>query len=97
LVNLDDDTMESLHYKVADGRSEQAIRYTERIVVNGAPAVDVPVIETRWGPAIQIAKKTYAVHWVAHERNAVNLGLLRMEDADNAVAAIRVGQRPPHR
>jgi penicillin amidase len=84
--------MESLHYDVADGGSEQATRHLERIVVKGAPAIDVPVVETRWGPAIQVAKKTYAVHWLAHERNAVNLGLLRMEDTDNAVAAMRVGQ-----
>lgn len=92
LVGLDADTMESLHYQVADGGSEQAVRQIERIVVKGAPTVDLPIIETRWGPAIQIAKKTYAVHWTAHEPNAVNLHLLRMEDADNAAAAMKVGQ-----
>src|SRR5260370_532260 len=92
LVGLDSDTMESLRYQVADGGSEQAVRQVERIVVKGAPAVDLPIIETRWGPAIQVAKKTYAVHWAAHEPNAVNLHLLRMEDADNAAAAMKVGQ-----
>ncbi len=92
LVGLDADTMESLRYQVADGGSEQAVRQVERIVVKGAPALDLPIIETRWGPAIQVAKKTYAVHWAAHEPNAVNLHLLRMEDADNAAAAMKVGQ-----
>ncbi len=92
LVGLDADTMQSLHYQVAEGGSEQAVPQEERIVVKGAPAIDLPIIETRWGPAIQIAKKTYAVHWVAHEPNAVNFHLLRMEDADNAAAAMRVGQ-----
>jgi penicillin G amidase len=92
LVSLDADTMQSLRYEVANGRSEQAQRQVERIAVKGAPAVDLPVVETRWGPAIQVGKKVYAVHWVAHEPNAVNLHLLQMEDADNASAAMRVGQ-----
>jgi penicillin G amidase len=92
LVSLDADAMQSLRYEVANGRLEQAQRQVERIAVKGAPAVDLPVVETRWGPAIQVGKKVYAVHWVAHEPNAVNLHLLRMEDADNASAAMRVGQ-----
>src|SRR5215475_6430813 len=91
LVGVDADTMESLHYQVADGGSEQAVRQVERIVVKGAPAVDLPVIETRWGPAIQVGENAYAVHWVAHEPNAVNFQLFRMEDADNASDAMRVG------
>jgi len=92
LVGLDADTMESLRYQVADSGSEQAVRQVERIVVKGAPAIDLPIIETRWGPAIQVAKKTYAVHWTAHEANAVNLHLLRMEDANSATAAMKIGQ-----
>jgi penicillin G amidase len=92
LVGLDADTLESLRYQVADGGSEQAVHQVERIAVKGALAVDLPVIETRWGPAIQVARKTYAVHWAAHEPNAVNLHLLHMEDADNAAAAMKVGQ-----
>jgi penicillin G amidase len=92
LVDLEADTMQSLRYQVADGGSEQALRQVERILVKGAPAVDLPVIETRWGPAIQVGKNVYAVHWVAHEPNAVNFHLLRMEEADNAAAAMRVGQ-----
>lgn len=91
LVALDDDTMETLRYHNA-GNEEQATREVERIAVKGAPAVDLPIVETRWGPAIELAKKVYAVHWVAHDPNAVNLHLLRMEDADNATSAIKVGQ-----
>jgi penicillin G amidase len=92
LVALDEDTIETERYHDAGGSEEQAIREVERIAVKGAPAVDLPIIETRWGPAIQVAKKTYAVHWVAHDPNAVNLHLLDMEDADSAMAAIKVGQ-----
>jgi penicillin amidase len=36
-----------LHYRVPDGGSEQAIRHVESVVVKGAPAVDVSVIEAR--------------------------------------------------
>jgi penicillin G amidase len=46
----------------------------------------LPIVETRWGPAIDVAKKVYAVHWVAHDPNAVNLSLLRMEDAGSATS-----------
>jgi penicillin G amidase len=92
LVALDDDTMETLRYRDADGSEKQAIREVERIAVKGAPAVDLPIVETRWGPAVELAKKVYAVHWVAHDPNAVNLHLLRMEDADSAASAIKVGQ-----
>jgi penicillin amidase len=92
LVALNADTMQSLRYEVANGRSEQAQRQVESIAVKGAPAVDLPVVETRWGPAIQVGENVYAVHWVAHEPNAVNFHLLRMEDADDASDAMRVGQ-----
>jgi penicillin amidase len=92
LVELDADATETLRYQVPDRGWEQARRQVETIVVKGAPAVDLPVIETRWGPAIRVGKKAYAVHWVAHEPNAVNFQLLRMEDADSAAAAMRVGQ-----
>jgi penicillin amidase len=92
LVDLNADTMQSLRYQVADGGFEQTVHQTEKIVVKGASAVDLPVIETRWGPAIQIGERVYAVHWVAHDTNAVNLHLLRMEDVDNAAAALKVGQ-----
>src|SRR5215475_3703370 len=67
LVAVDADTMQSLRYELANGRSEQARRQVERITVKGAPAVDLPVVETRWGPAIQVGEKVYAVHWVAHD------------------------------
>jgi penicillin amidase len=92
LVALDADTMQCLRYEVANGCSEQARRQVERITVKGVPAVDLPVVETRWGPAIQVGNNVYAVHWVAHEPNAVNFHLLRMEDADNVAVAMRVGQ-----
>src|SRR5262249_55211830 len=90
LVALDADTMQSLPSEVAN--EEQARRQVERIMVKGGPAVDLPAVETRWGPAIQVGKNVYAVHWVAHEPNAVNFHLLRMEDADNVAVAMRVGQ-----
>lgn len=92
LVGLNTDTMQSLRYEGANGRSEQARRHVESIAVKGAPAVDLPVVETRWGPAIQVGENVYAVHWVAHEPNAVNFQLLRMEDAADASEAMRVGQ-----
>jgi penicillin amidase len=92
LVALDDDIMASRRYHDAGGSEEQATQQVERIAVKGAPAVDFPIIETRWGPAMEAANKVYAVRWVAHDPNAVNLHLLHMEDADSVKAAIKVGQ-----
>jgi penicillin amidase len=92
LIALDSDTMATLRYHVADGGFEQATREVETIAVRGAPSVDLPVVETRWGAAIEVDHKVYAVRWVAHDPQAVNLGFLRMEDADSAADAMRVGQ-----
>jgi len=92
LIALDDDTMQTLSYQSANGATEQANREVERIAVKGAQPVELPIVGTRWGPAIELAKKVYAVHWVAQEPNAVNLNLLRMERAESAAVALRVGQ-----
>jgi len=92
LIGLEDDTTQTLIYHVAGGSTERATREVERIAVRGAQPVDLPVVETRWGPAIELAKKIYAVHWVAQDPNAVNFNLLRMEDADSAAAAMKAGQ-----
>jgi penicillin G amidase len=92
LVALDGDTLKTLRYHVPGGGFEQATRQIETIAVKGAPTVDLPVVETRWGPVIEAGKKLYAVRWAAHDPQAVNLGLLWMEDADSAAAAMRVGQ-----
>lgn len=92
LIALDDDTIESLRYHVPGGGSESAVREVEKILVKGASAVELPVVKTRWGPVTRLAKRTYAIHWIAHDQNATNLHFLRMEDADSAMAAIEVGQ-----
>jgi penicillin G amidase len=92
LIALDDDTMQTLSYHTAGGATEQATREVEQIAVKGAPPVDLPIVVTRWGPAIELARKVYAVHWVAQEPNAVNFRLLHMEAADGAAAAMKVGQ-----
>src|SRR5258708_37657229 len=73
LVGLDADTMESLRYQVADGGSEQAVRQVERIGVKGAPTDEFPIIETRWGHAIQGAQKTYAEQLTATHPHALTI------------------------
>ena len=92
LVALDADTIKSLRYRIPGGGFEEARRQVEKIAVKNAPPVDLLVIETRWGPAIAVGNKVYAVHWVAHESHAVNFALLHMEEADSAAAVLRIGQ-----
>ncbi|WP_407158333.1 penicillin acylase family protein [Bradyrhizobium sp. STM 3557] len=92
LVRLDADVLQSLRYRSADGGTEQAMREVERIAVKGAPPVDFPVVETRWGPVITAAGNSYAVHWIAAAPGAVSMHLMDMESANDLAAAIKVGQ-----
>lgn len=92
LVRLDADASQDPHYRLDDGSAVAATRQVETILVKGAPPVEFPVDETRWGPVITAAGKCYAVRWLAAEPGAANLHLLAMEGADDLAAAIGIGQ-----
>jgi len=64
--------------QVAGGWETPAV-HDESILVKGAPAVHLAVRETSQGPIMEGKGKPYAVHWVAHELQAVNMNLRRME------------------
>jgi penicillin amidase len=65
----------------------------ERIRVKGAPDSTLAVLSTIWGPVTDQDQKgqPLALHWSAHDPEALNLELLEMERAATAEDAFRVG------
>jgi penicillin amidase len=68
-------------------------RRTERIRVKGAPDETMTVLSTIWGPIVDQDQKGHplALHWTAHDPEALNLELMEMERAGGVDEAIRVG------
>lgn len=64
----------------------------ETILVKDAPAVDINVRDTLWGPVSEqtLLGKPVAVKWTALERYGVDLGLLNMDDARTTRQAMAV-------
>jgi penicillin G amidase len=103
LVELERDPADPLRYRGPSGAWERADEHLETIAVKGAAAVQLPVRETRWGPMLEIdagngskghdaAVRTYAVRWAAYLPDAVNVNLIRMEQARDVTQALAAGQ-----
>jgi len=91
LIELQRHVGDAIRHRLPDA-NETIGRFTERIRVKGEEAVELSVLETRWGPILQGGKRQYAVRWVAHDPHAVDLTLMHMEDVDDVREALRVGQ-----
>ena len=78
-------------YRTPEGW-ESFLCVDERISVAGKPAVTEVVCETIWGPVLpgDEGRDPRALKWVAHEVDAVNLELRRMESAGNVEEAVAV-------
>jgi penicillin G amidase len=67
-----------------------ANRKQEKILVKGGDAVMLDIVETRAGPVMREQKgQSYALHWLAHERDAINANLGKLmfaKDVDEAIA-----------
>ncbi len=61
---------------------ETPVSHTETILVRGAPAEQMVVRETSLGPVDEAAGRAYAVHWMAHSPQALNLNPRLLETAD---------------
>lgn len=64
--------------------------HTETIRVKDAPAVEIAVRDTQWGPVSEqpLLGKPVAVKWTALEAHGVDLGLLNMDDAQSVEQAV---------
>lgn len=89
LVRRPDDL---LQYRNARGEWERATVHHEPIDIHGGKTVDLPVVDTRWGPVIAAGAQDYALRWVAHDREAVNLNLGQLEDSTSVEDALKVAQ-----
>lgn len=92
LVEVQLDRTNGSRYRDGDawkmGRS-----YVETINVRGSSPTKIKVLETEEGPVREIGGRSYAVHWVAEQRGAIDLGLQDLEQADDVRAGQAVAAR----
>jgi len=92
LIELHRNPADPSEYRAPDGNWTRATVYHERIDVKGGASVDFPVTQTRWGPELVIGTRAYAWRWVAHDPQAVNLNLQKLEDAKTIDEALHAAQ-----
>ncbi|MFC4277243.1 penicillin acylase family protein [Achromobacter aloeverae] len=93
LVRVDRDPGDPRRYRGADGQWRQAEDHVETIAVRGGEPVRLDVHETPWGPLFRSGGASYAIRWVAYLPQAVDLGLMAMEQARDLTQALAVAQR----
>lgn len=80
------------HYR-SGGDEKPLRRVIEKIEIAGQPTVDFEVRESEWGPVLPQpapAGQAYALRWVAHDMEAMNLQLMQMESAASVDDAVRL-------
>ncbi|MFG6413649.1 penicillin acylase family protein [Roseateles sp. DC23W] len=88
------------HY-LSGGVEKPLTRSVERIEIAGQPAVDHVVVESEWGPLLAHkapAGHAYALRWVAHDAQGMNLRLVQLENAADVDDAVKLaaGTGVPH-
>lgn len=87
-------TVEGDRYKTHDGWERFKV-WQEQIDVKDAEPFIHTVRETRWGPVIgqNHRGQLLALRWVAHEPDAANLELMKMETVGSVHEAVRIAPR----
>lgn len=67
---------------------ETPARHEESILVKGAPAEKFDVRTTSFGPVREAGGRSYAIHWIAHSAQAINLNPMKFETVDTLDAAL---------
>ncbi|MDN3920113.1 penicillin acylase family protein [Roseateles violae] len=80
---------DGLRYQSPAGEKPLQI-HRERIEIAGAPAVEYEVRETEWGPVMAKPFERYALRWVAHDAEALNLRALALEQAASVDEALTI-------
>ncbi|ULA69326.1 MAG: Peptidase S45 [Nitrospira sp.] len=99
LVRLEINPHNPDEYATVDGWERFTVR-KERIAVNGASERIVEIRGTRWGPVTEgpLMGQSMALHWTALDPEAVDLGLLRMDQArsvQDGIAVVTRAGAPP--
>jgi penicillin amidase len=92
LIALERDSQSPLRVKTESGW-ETAQSYQETLRVKDAKSEVLTVTETSLGPIWEVAGRSYAIHWMAHDPHAVNLGLIKMENAHDLTSAQAVAHQ----
>ncbi|MFM8535541.1 MAG: penicillin acylase family protein, partial [Acidimicrobiia bacterium] len=92
LIELEGDRARPDRFKSERGL-ETIHTHLETIAVKGEADVKLEVEDTVYGPVQSAGSSRYAVHWVALHPDAINLGLLALETAQDLDTALRVAAR----
>jgi penicillin amidase len=92
VIEVDPDDPES--YRTPDG-VRRFERSQEMIRVKGQPDEMIEVVSTLWGPLVDVDYhgRPRALRWLAHDVEAVNLDMRRLEDADDLDEALHLAGR----
>ncbi len=74
-------------YQTPAGLSEFSYN-NEVIKVKGQADTVILIQETQWGPVMAAPFQDYALRWVGHDKEALNLNLLALEQSKTAKAAL---------
>ena len=93
LVVLDEDAAAGTYRTPAGSR--RPTRFQETVRVKGGADRAVAVEETIWGPILDRDHRgrRRALRWIAHDPEAVNLGLFELAEVDNIDEAIEAANR----
>jgi len=92
LVELEWDPGNPRRYRVGSEWRELD-QNTEIIVVRGGTNVSFAIDQTLWGPVVTRGNHQYALACTIHEPQAINMGLLNVERARDAQAALAVANQ----
>ncbi len=77
-------------YLTPDGYKDFII-HREKILIKGAEPETIDIRETIWGPVFDFGiEKIFALKWVAHQAQASNMGLIRMEQVKTVRQAMEI-------
>jgi penicillin amidase len=72
----------------------QDFKYNNEVIkVKGQADKVILIEETQWGPVLPAPFKNYALRWVAHDVEGLNLHLLRMENAKSSKEALTLASK----
>lgn len=91
LIELRRDPADPLRYRIPGGWEKAQVIH-ERLDVKGGTSVDLPVVQTRWGPLLVVGPHAYALRWVAQDPEAVNVNLVQLERTVSVADALHTAQ-----
>lgn len=89
IIRLDQDSAHPAQVKLGDTWITPTVA-EETIIVKGGEAEKLLVRETPMGPIREKDGQVFAIHWLADEPGAVNLGFFNLESAQTAAAVLDV-------